>query len=1859
MPDGPSVFSCSPADPIGSSHPQPHADFNTKDSSGEGPCFIYLAQHLDATAPSLPPPLEDTAAQDFPRGRSQVNWSDTKLQDLLSFLPWSHLRRTPPGLERPDRFRSWIDGGLLHVRPSPAEELCIHSDGSFVPGSSVAGWGLVFSKRPAGASGHDGMFIGCAWGSYASVAPFFGQMQHMLDAHLMEVTGLMWAAIAVLQLRYFGRVAFESDCQSALLSAKGMGKTRQHPLCRAMAALHMCVRISMADAPAYLYVPGHCGTSRNELADALAHFGSHHPDSEGPFRIQLPLWFQDDHDGFAWAPHAFLCREHPQCMPGFVGGSLHWEARVPDFQKDPLFSLQPFLPAEVLQSQPARMHTDTLLFRVASFNTLSLLEPDGASRGACRQGLYGEAGRTALLAQCLSAKGIHIAGIQEARTPQGQVIGNGFLRLCSGPDPAGNLGNEIWVSLTAPFGTALSPATLMQRPDAVVLHTEPSLLIVRLRSAFLHVIVASMHAPHRAHSMEHRTQWWHHATRVCVGIDRGDEWVLALDGNIRVGSHVSESIGGWHADQEDAAAEAAHHLFMRLRVFLPATFQECMYGEGGTLFQKRNGKLDRSDFVALPLAWADTCPSAWIDSEIHVGHKGLDHLASVTEIQLRCNVRRTRKAARPRIDAASLRDEANHGRICQIIADAPRCPWDMNVHEHVASLVGYLQSSLADAFPAPRLRQRPSFLSSSSLELHRALAATRAKLKRRCEALRLSRMACAFDAWRSNKVEDTFSNAFQGSWLADLHCHIAIDVYRVQSYSTVLKKSSRQDKAAHISQLAVHLCQAAPNEVHAAFKALVRPARKTRGGSAPLPCLRKLDGSLCQDFHEVQQRWREHFSMLEAGAEVSPKSLLEGCFHGQTARDLLLDVPGKELPTITALSDAMRATACRKAPGPDDVPPELCRFFGNEMAVLWFPVLLKTLLLSSEAIGLKGTVLHRIPKPSGARNECLSHRAVVVQSCFAKAIQRSIRHLLSAKLEDSAHSLVFGGRSGQSALFGSFLSRAFVRVTKSRHVSASVVFCDLASAYYRVIRELLVGHDAQQVSLRDICAGLSLAESDLQFIANTIATDPVLASDSAFLRRTIQEVGHFSWFLMFKDNQVVHTRRGTRPGGPIADLLFSVLFIRTLETRRLEHGSGNVPLFRWDGVRALQPAPHPRSPGPSLVVRDIVYADDLSILNVSDSARSIGVVTSHSAGRVMDAFAESGFVANLGASKTAALVMPRGPGARAARSDLFGSKKGMLPTLRENQGGVQLPLIHQYSHLGGLLTHTGGLQGEIRKRLNLARAVFKEAKRAVFGRRAVPLCRRVSLFQSRVLSVLFYASGGWPTLQVGEAKEFFGGFLSLCRQLLAIPAMEDQRWSEPQILAGVGLPSAQVCLHIERLRFMLLITRNGPDELWAVARADAGFLASQSAAFEWLYSRVGNCLDLPSPAVEWEPWVSLMHTSPGRFKGIIRRAAKAEVIQQGIHAMFDTTTRGIWEKGESMGANPGESSGHGCLKCRTSFPSRQAWGAHASRKHGYRSLGHQLTRGTQCQACRRTFQKAQKLTLHLKASPKCLWFIDGLNRDGRLEVVCNAESHVLAPPLGPDEPVHLPEVPSPICHELLDSLLTGSFCSDEEVLDCVSDCIQPLPLLLDTIKQAILFTSDPVLGEFLANVVLCVEDGCVFEHHQGDAAHRKARSFQPLLKPFPSSVCHDVVTVTCNTLPDANWLNALGLSTLPLRWFNLRTATRDELLEARALYVLVDEPPLRADLLWQPPAAAIGPLNQHRQWCFRTLQLLECATKLAYLGRAVFIRWTEVFPEELGSLTPWLAECGATAGTWEPASSLLFHHEFVCKRRIRLGSKPA
>ena len=102
-------------------------------------------------------------------------------------------------------------------------------------------------------------------------------------------------------------------------------------------------------------------------------------------------------------------------------------------------------------------------------------------------------------------------------------------------------------------------------------HAEPTILVARLQLPALTLCLVSAHGPHRAHKAALREQWW--GLPGSAGpFDQGQDWLFFLDANARVGDKVSDSIGPWHADQEDDAGALLHELLYALRLHLPSTF---------------------------------------------------------------------------------------------------------------------------------------------------------------------------------------------------------------------------------------------------------------------------------------------------------------------------------------------------------------------------------------------------------------------------------------------------------------------------------------------------------------------------------------------------------------------------------------------------------------------------------------------------------------------------------------------------------------------------------------------------------------------------------------------------------------------------------------------------------------------------------------------------------------------------------------------------------------------------------------------------------------------------------------------------------------------------------------------------------------------------------------------------------------------------------------------------------------------------------------------------------------------------------------------------------------------------------------
>ena len=980
----------------------PH--FFLDEESEEPPCELVLSSLLDfGNDADISGQGSNVEWYSLDCGSCLMPISDLHWQDLHHCVSFDHLLSGISGLQRPQRFATWVALHESQAFPSDAAEICLTSDGSFSEWNGAAGWGVVMSVMTPASLDVPGLYVGYIAGASNAVWTFGNQSQP-INAFGSEIVGLFWAAVAAFQLPFSGRVVFRCDNQAALGIVAGGHTAPCHPVVAACQNLHLAFSLRFPGRARYLHVRGHAGDPSNELADAAANWGA---GGFAPYVVQLdlPLWFANQGAAFLWLPHLCWSWARPRQGPQFASGVLRWELAEPASALSAEQVMRPFTRA-FPEPQPGTRRTQQLCVAFASYNTLSLAG-SGEDMGA-QSGMYGQVGRVALLDASLKAEGVFVAGLQETRTPEGQLASQNYHRYCAGCLDKKVYGIEIWVGTFAGC-----PAH-----KAVVLHSSPTRMLLRLSFAGQHLGIFAGHGPHRGHPTDFRIAWWKTTADLCKAHSSALDWVFLVDANCSLGSTVSRSVGSHLAEQEDEAGEAFHGLLHSCGAWVPSTFHDSFSGDGGTLVQKRSHTLARRDFVALPLVWRDCVSRGYVSPAVHAGHSVPDHFAIIIHVELDVG---DRPAARqsPRIDGEAILLPENSAAVEAVLSSLPVVSWDTNVNDHISILTDALYRGLAHKFPRQRRRMRQGFLSEETSRVHAELARHRHALRWRMAELRRCFLRCAFVAWQDAKG---FFGVFQGLWIRHLRFAIAKLMSLVGVQGKQIRRLCRRDRAAHLNQLAAEVDDADASSVHTALRRLLRPKKFRRTGPDPLPRLRKPDGSLCQTPEEVDAEWRRHFSELEGGEVICLDQFVKEGLARQQSSEGFTALSCDSLPAFASVVGAFQRVKAHKAAGPDLLPSSLCRRFAFRLSEHFWPVILKTFLHLSEPLPLKGGVLHHIPKPNPpVRDVAAAQRGILVQSIFSKVLHRVCRPLPSGLMESRAPALQVGGRPGRTYMFGSFV----------------------------------------------------------------------------------------------------------------------------------------------------------------------------------------------------------------------------------------------------------------------------------------------------------------------------------------------------------------------------------------------------------------------------------------------------------------------------------------------------------------------------------------------------------------------------------------------------------------------------------------------------------------------------------------------------------------------------------------------------------------------------------------------------------------------------------------------------------------------
>ena len=1521
--------------------------------------------------------------------------------------------------------------------------LVCYTDGSFFPATQLqdpsAGWSCVFlDKTRQTCDILSGKLPPWCAGANAEMSAF--------KAECCALAVAIWLGTAVLEgspLRIF------SDCKAALAIAQGTAAAHVGGVAAVLEHVSECCRAVSRSPHVLTYLPGHTGILGNELADFAAKSGAL---SCGLGQLRWtgpgePDWWANN--GTLWSWGGVVCRwaRGDDALPSPLAVDLSLDRCSGGLGTEDILS--PFLPQQ--GPCPDREQCGAIKLRVVSYNALSLATERGR---VSEEGIAFSPAKPALLAKQLDSAGIHCAAIQEARTAEGYVNTGFYLRFCSGCR-SGHLGVELWFRSGHPLWDNGSGSEASVRFDAahfVVLFQDPRRLAVLFRKGGCQLVFAALHAPHRGHNAEDIQAWWTETEGLLHRASSGHLLIVGADCNASLGSVETDHVSHHGGEEQDQSGALLHACLLKWGLWAPATFAHVQEGPTWTFAQRRNGALARPDFVFMPVQWRLGWVRAWTDPSIMAANMVLDHIATVVEVTVRTKGAGAPKTSKPpRIDVQALADPANRDTIQGILRDAPRPNWRVSASVHVASVTSYLQTSLGQAFPPAAKRPLHPYISADTWELQKQVTWLRRKCAAVRQALHTQFLSAAFLAWRRLPA---VADAGRSAWLREWQVAEALYGFRLGTLVKVLRHRCKEDRAAYVAALADEVQAGTVKSFHAVNRLLCR-RRKKPFAPAVLPAIREQSGALCGTPAEAARRWREHFSAIEDGVEVTREQLVALDADGSGMR--WPSPPSiSSLPTPVVLQHALLATKKGKACGPDALPGELGLFFADDMQRILFPLMLKLGLLGEEGLGHKSGTLTRLWKGRGSHADCTSYRGILLLSNLCKAIHRAYRPSLRNHFTCTTSPLQLGGKPGCSVIFGSHLTRSFMRWRSSQGQTSAVLFADVSSAYYCARRELASrphGTRADEPAASEPDDPLTLA---YQLRAPSALEQ---ANAHPWLCAMTTAINSNTWMHLKDDHIPIITRRGTRPGSAWADLSFGVIVGRILRLRdncRAPPAAGCVtPSVPWDGYRHWGPVAEPHT---WLALDDLVWADDLSTcINVACAEEAAAVVASE-AGALTDAFHSHGFELSFGPRKTAAIVSLRGPGARAARRALFAGK-AELCVLREQVGPAALPLVDQYKHLGVVQAGAGCIRREIHQRCAAAWTAFREGRTRVFRCKRVSLRRRGILLNMLVLSKLLYGAGAWPPLKAGEMRKFTGALFSIYRATLGLRATDDQHLSVSAICTLLDLPDPATLLRVEQLRYLKQLCCAAPDVLWALLRCDGPFLGLIRDSLQWLYARVQSTCAWPDPNTHWEEWSGLIRDRPSIFTGLIKRARGLELCRINCYAALRALYRTIHQASagsELAEVVEGATCTEACLICRRGFVSRAAWACHSSKKHGYRIpasilVGHKGR--TLCGGCGKVYATSARLRRHLLHATACRANWGAFQTDeceqppqpNHAEPPTQALGH-LAPDVGGDDPAAY--------NKGLFEVLSGLEApTAEAVWENVVEYVEPLDILRATVRR--------------------------------------------------------------------------------------------------------------------------------------------------------------------------------------------------------------
>ncbi|OLQ10148.1 LINE-1 retrotransposable element ORF2 protein [Symbiodinium microadriaticum] len=1240
-----------------------------------------------------------------------------------------------------------------------------------------------------------------------------------------ELLALAWATVWALEVgsTYSTPIEFRYDATSAGGGVFGTSRCPKsaasvHGPALAPFAVQLRQCLENRCLVLHTHVKGHAGHLGNEMCDLMSKHSRRHPSP--PYERMLPRWPNRwwAHPLWEWGWMAGLDSPMYPCLSALEAEAARLQAR----------EVHPTVPCMGQQAKTYRRAEVTYHIAAASYNVLTLFDPSAPKGRQARRGQTGllTMGKRDVLKAQFLAKDLWLVGLQETRLPDTATLPDkDFWMYSSGATAQGHGGCSLWVSKRHPYATEKNGVHRISSGDIVITSRSERHLQAHIEAPRLSLTVLVAHAP-KAENGDDRLvrDFWRDREQELLKRPARADFLILADANSHLGSHNTTAVGTAGAESENLEGACFHGFLHRVNGFLPSTFPDMHTGSHWTWYAPGpQPAKHRIDYIVLPIAWGMLGPQSWVWESFEALQARQDHLPVCLRIHFvknaspACHTTSHRKAVRPPRDL-DAQTKVSFG--LQVLT-MPTRPWEEDVDTHYTQWSGQLKS-LAQQLSAPASRlPTNSYLSADTMVIVDRRAALRLYLRQESVERERRLKMIAYAAFILHTRGEASTEAAQrraAQWLKDIDYSIAQAVERMNELTVAIKAAVRRDRLTYLQGLVQEVTLQDLRQPKALFAAVRRAfpaaaaARKSK--FQPLPAVLKADGELAQTPEERVQRWTAYFQEQEGGLQVTDEQYLR--FFASPSIPVGQNGPVfdiKAVPTLAELEGQILTAKYGKACGPDSLTAEIFRTAPAQCARVMYALNLKSALGLREPSEWRGGAFMCLAKRASASLQCKSFRSILLANVAAKTHHRLLRNKLAPSFACYKTELQAGQLPGVGVDTLSLLVRTYQLRAQHMRQACAVTYYDVKSAFYRVLRQILLPTQSgpSDAGFLKLLYDIGVPDTALPELMQHLHNMTVLADAQVtpHMQAQIADLFRGSWFRLDACGPLVATFKGTRPGDPLADLLFGFTFsayLRGAEQELHKRGLATcAPAF--EGV-PLWPE---QAQAPSIGC--VAWADDYTHLQMNASFMTLLRNVSLAISVLVSQATSLGMELTFADDKTAILLSSGCP--RQGVDLLLPDEEGRLSLqVRDEVAGKThwVPVVDCYRHLGSITVANACAGPEIQFRYAQAQAALRPLKARLFASRQVPLDLRRTLLRSLIISRYVF-SCSTLVLQVKQYRRKWGQlYVQLWRGLQKRDQASKQAHSY-EVLRQAEATSPLLALAYARAIFFKRVYLQGPDTL--------------------------------------------------------------------------------------------------------------------------------------------------------------------------------------------------------------------------------------------------------------------------------------------------------------------------------------------------------------------------------------------------------------------------------------------------------------